>query len=430
MLVLHLSTDDSFGGAARAAYRIHRSIADVAAVTGIRSVLLVRKKGTEDSTVRQAKLLSPALPLQRLSRTASILERKLHRTHNSVIHSTLRVNSGITREISAINPDVVVLHWLGDLTVSIKEVGQLSMRFPVAWVLHDTWAFCGAEHYPYDENDRRFANGYSRGSGRSWERGLDVNRRTWRRKLKAWRRPLSLIAPSNWMADRVRESTLSSGWPLAVIPYPIRTDWWAANCRDAARRSLGIAQQERIVLFGAVGGERDPRKGAGFLREAIELLPDSLRHSQTAPLSVLTFGSTKSEYTIGGVRVRSVGRLDDEELRNVYSAANVTVVPSRIDNLPQIALESIASGTPVVGFRVGGLPDIVVENVTGRLVQPFSTQELAYAIQWTLLTNDAAAMSSAARESARRWSHQEIGPRFANYFEVLSQQRGNPNATE
>jgi len=95
--------------------------------------------------------------------------------------------------------------------------------------------------------------------------------------------------------------------------------------------------------------------------------------------------------------VRHLGKLSEEELRLAYSTADLTVVPSREDNLPNIAVESIASGTPCVTFDVGGLSDIVSHRENGYLAEPFDTDKLADGIDWVL--DDSSRLKKISKQS-------------------------------
>ena len=204
-------------------------------------------------------------------------------------------------------------------------------------------------------------------------------------------------------------------WPLEVIPHPLDTAWWGGLSRADARKQLKMGPKQRIVLFGAVGGERDPRKGADLLRRAIMQVPARMFGDTEHRLELLTFGGPTGTNRVGDVLVRSLGRLDDERLRLYYSAADVMVVPSRQEAFGQTASEAITCGTPVVAFDIGGLRDIVEDKTTGRLVAPFSPEALADGIVWTIEDRERQAqLSLAARRSAVKWQQDAIGERYVN----------------
>jgi glycosyltransferase involved in cell wall biosynthesis len=303
--------------------------------------------------------------------------------------------------------------------ISVRQIGQIQR--PTAWVLHDTWTFCGAEHYPHGNEDRRFVDGYRRDNRLAGEWGIDLNRHVWERKRRYWTRPIQLIAPSNWMAQQASQSALARDWPVTVIPNPLDTSWWGALGRSEARLRLGLRQDATILLHGAIGGDKDRRKGADLLFAALGKVPvDHGVRRDSGTLQVLTFGGKPGTRKVGSHVVRSVGRLDDEGLRAHYSAADVMVVPSRMDNLPQTAVESITCGTPVVAFRTGGLTDIVDDGVNGRLAEPFSVESLAESISWVLASPERhQALSESARASSSRWEPGLIAKRYVELFEEM-----------
>ena len=231
---------------------------------------------------------------------------------------------------------------------------------------------------------------------------------------------MQLIAPSSWMANQASKSAAVRTWPITVIPNPLDVGWWGARTRDQAREHLGL-EGRCVLLFGALGGDKDRRKGADLLYGALNRLSlhQGLNRNGSV-LTVITFGGKPGVRKIGPHIVNSVGHLDDEGLRLYYSAADVMVVPSRMDNLPQTAVESIACGTPVVAFRTGGLPDIVVDGVTGKLAEPFSLDSLAGAIEWVLESTERHRMlSQSARASAVRWEPTRIAERYVSLFEEM-----------
>jgi glycosyltransferase involved in cell wall biosynthesis len=110
---------------------------------------------------------------------------------------------------------------------------------------------------------------------------------------------------------------------------------------------------------------------------------------------------------------------DDLSLRALYSAADAMVIPSRQDNLPNTGLEAHACGTPVVAFNTGGLPDIVVDRVTGALAEPFEPASLAAAIRWVLADpHRRKALGHSARQRAvQLWNPARVAQMYEQVFE-------------
>jgi glycosyltransferase involved in cell wall biosynthesis len=226
---------------------------------------------------------------------------------------------------------------------------------------------------------------------------------------------MHVVTPSNWLADCVRSSSLMTDWPTTVIPYALDTETWAPVDRQAARAELGLPGDATLILFGADGGMAHPIKGADLLEAAVHRLPMHL--SKLAldhkDVRLVVFGGDGPRLEPAGrlpFPVIHLGRVDaDERLRATYSACDVMVVPSRLEAFGFVALEAQACGTPVVAYSVGGLTDIVEDRLTGRLCDPFDTDQLATAIAWVVEDRDRnRALGRAGRIKASKLSNPEF----------------------
>jgi len=404
MKVVHVSRSDLSGGAAIAAYRIHKALRSQA----IDSTMAVNNATSGDWTVQRPKT---ALAKLRPYLT-SFLSKGLQTTEPG-IHSAALVSSTWPQRLRATGADIINLHWVNEEMMSIADIGQLPQ--PVVWTLHDMWAFCGAEHYT---NDHRWQEGYWQHNRPSYEGGFDLNRWTWHRKRKHWRKPFQIVTPSQWLADCVSKSALMGDWPVTVIPNPIDTDLWQPVDKGLARQLLGLPQDVPLLLFGAGGGTGDPRKGFDLLTAALDHLRGEIDGLE---LAVFGQGEPKQPMNLG-FPVHYMGRLQDPlSLRILYSAADAMVIPSRQDNLPNTGLEAHACGTPVIAFKVGGLPDIVDHFKTGYLATPFDTEDLARGVQWVLGDGNLrkALSKSACERALKLWSPQVISNLYYRLYETL-----------
>ncbi len=440
MKVTHVNASDIDGGAARAAYRIHQCLVHHGSVFGLDSRMRVIGKLTDDFTVVGGQPLTEGRLSRKLWRRLrprlTPLARRGFKTKNPTLHSVAWLDTGLGKELTQSyrrgELDLLHLHWLGDNTLSIEEIGRLPM--PVIWTLHDQWAFCGAEHYsglPEADSsaapDERFAQGYTPGNRPREEAGSDLNCQTWERKQRHWRRPLELICPSNWMAECARRSPLLGSWPITVIPYPIDLRLWAPVEKRLARSILQLPQERPLVLFGALRGTADPRKGAALLLEALRRLRSQVSGTRLEQLELVIFGQNRPEKQPDfGFPIHFTGRLhDDVSLRLLYAAADLFVIPSLQDNLPNTGLEAHACGTPVVAFRTGGLVDIVDDGITGVLAEAFIPDSLAHAVSTVLKDqNRCREMGAAARARAELlWGPERISALYASvYSRALSDQ--------
>jgi glycosyltransferase involved in cell wall biosynthesis len=394
MKVAQVNFWDNYGGAARAAYRIHHALLR----RGVDSRMYVSSAIAGDWTVQTPTGRWLNLMSKFRQPLAGLLTKALH-IDTLVPHSPSILPSRWPQRLNKSDADIIHLHWVAAEMMSVAEIGRLNE--PVVWTLHDMWGFCGAEHIT---EEFRWRDGYTRHNRPTFESGFDLNRWTWHRKLRHWRRPMHIVAPSKWMADCVRQSVLMREWPVDVVPNPIDTEVWRPIDKVLARRLLRLPVEVPLLLFGAVGGTLDPNKGFGFLKSAL----DHLRH-ELPGLELVIFGQLAPREPLNlGFPIHYTGHLhDDTSLCLLYSAADALVVPSRQENLCNCAVEAHACGTPVVAFDVCGQPDVVEHEKTGYLAKHFDTQDLARGIQWVLEDADRTAMLSTQ-------SRQDVVARFSS----------------
>lgn len=392
--ILHVGASDIGGGAARATYRLHRSLVDNGGEFGVESRFRAIQKLTNDNTVIGGIPAGQSRLWRRLHPWLNRRARRGFQTGNSVLHSIAWPDTGLGKELNQLrrqDADLIHLHWLGDSTLSIEEIGRLPQ--PIVWRLPDQWAFLGAEHYTTPpapgeaaSSDERFIYGYSEDSRPAHESGPDLNRRTWLRKQRAWRRPINIVCTSTWLADCAGRSALMKDWPISVIPNPLDLTAYAPLDQAVGRELHRLPQDRPLILFGALGGTTDFRKGADLLFDALKILRHQVADTHLENLELVVFGSHEpiDPHQLG-FPIHWLGSLgDDVTLRLAYTAADVMVVPSRQEAFGQTASEAQACGTPVVAFRTGGPVDIVEDHVTGALADPFDPAALAESIRWVL----------------------------------------------
>jgi len=408
MKVVQLNYSDSIGGAARAAHRIHHAVRNA----GVDSSLVVNRAVLSDPTVI-GPATTPGRLMGKARRILAAPWQSVLKGGSPGLHSPACIPSRWASGLNASAADVVHLHWINGEMMSIADIGRLTK--PTVWTLHDMWAFCGAEHYT---DGVRYREGYSAANRPPCESGFDLDRWTWLRKQRHWQRPFQIVTPSRWLADCVGQSALMRHWPVAVIPNPIDTEVWRPVDKLLARQKLNLPPSTPILLFGALGGEEDPRKGFDLLRDALQHLRDRVNG-----LELVVFGQlAPSQETPLGFPVRHTGYLhDDEKLRLLYSAADAVAVPSRLETFGQTASEAHACGTPVVAFNTGGLADIVAHRETGYLATPFDVQDLATGIEWVLgAAQSGPGLGSAARDRAcRLWDSPVVARQYADRYGAI-----------
>ena len=251
------------------------------------------------------------------------------------------------------------------------------------------WPFCGLEHYPNEELGR-YRVGYTKESRSKDDKGWDVNRWEWKRKQRIFKqiKNLTIVTPSRWLSSCVKESAMFKDRRIETIPYGIDTEIFKPINKQEARRILNLPLGKKLVLFGATRGTDDPRKGFVYLRDALNKIVNSSGLKEDLELLIFGAGEPR-EKTNFGAKATYLGRIyDAATMALIYSAADVFVIPSIQDNLPNTVLESLACGTPVVGFKIGGIPDMITHCGDGYLANAFESDDLATGISWVLGDRD------------------------------------------
>ena len=395
MKVFQLSYSNTLGGASRAASRIHHALR----IDNIDSRMLVNIMNGDDWTVS-----SPTKPLDKirilLSPQIAKPIRNLLITKNKMLHSPSIVPSLWPSHLNNSNADLVNLHWVGWEMLSIKDIKKIQK--PLVWTLHDMWAFCGTEHYT---SDFRWKLGYNNLNRPIDERGFDLNKWAWKRKLKNWNEPFNIVTPSKWLGECVKESALMRDWPVTIIPNPLDLNVWKPADMSVARSILNLPPDIPLILFGAMSGNANPIKGFDLLIEALGHLRNEGNYFE-----LVIFGQHPPQNVPDfGFPVHYLGHLhDDISLRLVYSAANLMVVPSRLEAFGQTASEAQACGTPVVAFNTSGLRDIVDHKITGYLAKRDDSIDLACGIHYVLSKNRGSSLGEAGRRKVEAHFSTEI----------------------
>jgi glycosyltransferase involved in cell wall biosynthesis len=373
--ILHLNAGDWIGGAARSTFRLNAALCDV----GAESTLFVRYQSTDAANVfrftsRLGKLLDVARP------SADAVARRLYGAGANAFSSGI-VPDRLAPIIDRVRPDVVNLHWVGAGFMQIETLARI--RWPLVWTLHDSWPFTGGCHLPGECRRYMERCGSCPELRRASER--DLSRLTWLRKHRAFRSArLTLVAPSRWLARNASSSALFHDRKVVHIPNGVDVRRFQPLDQGFARRALGISGERPILLFSAFGGASDSNKGFDLLLRAMGRL-NHLTVNGGRPRILLVGTGRTPEGIPTDTEVICAGNVQDEVTSVLLNAAaDVVLCPSRQENLPNVVLEALACGRPVVGFDVGGMNDLIRDGENGRLVAPFDDGALADAILWVL----------------------------------------------
>ncbi|MBE9109128.1 glycosyltransferase family 4 protein [Nodosilinea sp. LEGE 07298] len=352
MKVLHINQSDTLGGAAIAGYRLHSALLK----QGLDSKLFVGHKKTDDQRVAQ---------VPRHEWFESQLQRFTHRAGFNYVNHISSFN--IPKHPFFAAADILNFHNLHNSYFSYLAIPRLTTQKPAVFTLHDMWSFTGHCAYSYDCS--KWQTGCGQCPYPKTYPGIRHDSTHWVWKLKDWvynRSNLTIVTPSRWLTAQAKASLLGR-FPVHHIPNGVDPDVYQPLDRELCRTALGIPAEKRVLLFSAVD-LTDLRKGGDLLVKALSQLPATLKQD----CLLLTLGNPfKQLATSLDIPLMNLGYVSSDRLKSVaYSAADLSLFPTRADNLPLVLQESMSCGTPMVSFDIGGVPDLVRPGITGYLAQP------------------------------------------------------------
>ena len=277
--------------------------------------------------------------------------------------------------------DIINLHWIIGFQSPHTIAYLASLGKPVVWTLHDQWPFTGGCHYSagctkYRSNCSRCPQLLDDAAGLISSLLQD--------KIHYFEdAQITIVSPSQWLADCARKSTIFRRHRVETIPNSLETDVFRPLDKNAARIKMGLHEDGLILLFGSENGS-EKRKGFKELLSAIQICmeyEDFASMARDRKISVMCFGHPAKELESSGLHMIPLGFLEtDENIRSAYCAADIFILPSLEDNLPNTMLESMSCGIPVVAFNIGGMPDVIINEHTGLIVPSGDTRALGNAI--------------------------------------------------
>ena len=410
MKITHITTVDN-SGAGRAAVRIVRALQDSCSV----SLLCLYKRYQSD------ELIVKYLPLK-----ASLLTRLLRKIRVDIsteakirkILSKYRIIDGYTQfasdfrvenDMQIKTADIIHLHWIS-FFVDIERLFA-STNQPIIWTLHDMGGFTGLCNYSM-MNDEHDCTLFEKQCGNcpilSSNKQSDYSNKQWKKRNQLYQKNLQrlhIVTCSNWLADCARRSSLLRDADIRVIP----------NCIDVeVYKPLPKIHRDNVIRFmlGAVNA-KDPNKGY----ERLQRMVNCYAVQTQKRIEVLVVGQNSDDLCFQeNVLVRSFGFIEsDSELAAIYNQADLLLYGSYRDNLPNMIMEAMACGVPVIAFPVGGVPDMIIHEETGYLAS--TEEDYVRGIQWCL--NNKEELGLASRNKVINDYHPN---RIANMYNQLYQE--------
>jgi glycosyltransferase involved in cell wall biosynthesis len=411
------NTDDFTGGAAIACRRLLKALQQNATVTAAMLVQSARSKQQGvvalDTTWFQRKMSFVRFVLERLWFWPYEQSKAVRFQFNLG-----RFGRNITHNQAVINSDIVHLHWVNFGFLSIDSLKKLfKTNKPIVWTLHDMWAFTGGCHHSGT------CNNYQNTCGNCTQflkksSDNDLSNQIWQHKKEAFEGAnLTIVTCSDWLGQRAKHSSLFKNTRVETIPNPIDIELFKPVAKSEARTKLGLDPSKNYILFAAMRVSA-VGKGFAYFKEALDIL----KQQNLDNTELLIFGQSAGlESENLPFKINALGYLDSpDKIALVYAAASLFAIPSLEENLPNTIMESLACGTPVVGFEVGGIPEMIDHQQNGYLATYKSSESLATGIQYVLQNTDYQQLCTNARQKIiENYSESVVAQRYVKLYESL-----------
>jgi glycosyltransferase involved in cell wall biosynthesis len=402
MKISIFSTSDINGGAARAAFRLVNALKYLEQDVNY----FVRTKKNNCSSIVELD-----------NKNSRIVEKKtnkyyidLNRTSSS---NTLFSFSYDGVELPNLgDSDIINLHWV-DFFLDLDNLREIvESKKIIVWTLHDMKPFTGGCHYSNGckeyENNCLYCNQLYEDKKFLPKRVLEAKKTIFEKAN------LVIVSPSEWLAKEARKSSLFANKRIEVIPNSIEHDVFLPIHKSKAKKILGIDNNHIVLTFGVMN-QNEKRKGFSYLTEAISILKKKMENTDIDIVGLLFGTASDEEFPIKCINLGSIA--DDKKLSIIYSAADIFILPSLEDNLPNTILESFSCGTPVVAFDSGGIKDLVNDN-NGKIVEKYDVIALANSI-YELAINDKLRESKGSYARKMIETNYKLSDQATKYLELF-----------
>jgi len=378
MNILQINTSDSRGGAAKDTYRFKKRLEEL----GYKTSLFVGYKFSSDENIF---LINPRNKFLKI--TSKIIKRNLRGYVRRKI-SYFKANDIEGFDIDRLfgskaykKADVIHLCNLHGDYFNLKAIEKISQEKPVVWTLHDLWAITGHCAHPFNCqkwkmgcNNCPYLNTYP---AILW----DNTEYLWNKKKEIYNNSkLNIVANSQWTKEQVEKSILRNH-NIYLIYNGVDDRVFKPYNKREVRQKLNLPVDKKIILFLAVGGEKNPFKGWEYIEGMVS------RYKNNKDILFLAIGSRKEGQFDN---IRYIKYLDDDSLlAQYYSAADLFLYPSLADTFGLVVAESLSCGTPVVTFKTGGIPEILEHKKTGYIAEYKNLRDLIMGVEYIFgIAND------------------------------------------
>jgi len=394
MKILHLSFSNFYGGANVAAYRIFKSQLLAGAKVNF---LVIKKKGNEKNII---KYKYNNFVFKENFRNYFVRFFDIF-TQNKELNSYNILPSNIHEYINNSSYDIINLHWINNEMISSKEISKIKKT--LFWTFHDMWPLLGSEHYKIKKKKKLLSRFFRYVNFSDF---IQFNKQKYFSKTD-----IKIILPSIWLKKEVLKNKNFKKKKIKVIRNPIDTSFWKIT------RSKKIKNKIKL-LFVAVNPYRDPRKGFLSVYEELKKLD--------AEIHIIGANSVNIDLPKNFI---NLGYISNKiKLRKIYNSSDALIIPSKQDNLPNVALEAMACGLPIVSSINSGLREIIKNNFNGKILKKFDLDNLQKTCNWLKKNREIKKKKLIRNFCINKFSYTTISKNYLKFYkEVLIEKKNKHN---
>lgn len=407
MRVLIVSTHDQQGGAAIAAYRLLVALNK----NGVAANMLTIDKKSDNTNVIEVgnSLLNRG---RFVAERGAIFIQNRFSKKNLFDISIANTGVSITNHPTFKKADVIHLHWINQGMLSIRDIGKIvASGKKIIWTMHDMWPFTGICHHARECTHFETGCGlcpYLNNPSKS-----DISYSTYLLKQAAYSLGnIHFVACSNWLTELAVKSKLTNDHKVSTIANPIDTEVYTPKDKVAVRKLMNLPLDKKIILF-AAAKVSDKRKGIDYLIEASKIIAQQKDNNY---MFLIAGGNSDEIVEQLALPAISVGYVSSGEMPNLYNAADLFVTPSLQENLPNTIMESMACGTPCVGFNIGGIPEMIDHKQNGYVAAYKDAQDLAQGLMWLLNETAEPLAENARNKTIKHYSEATIAKKYIDIY--------------
>jgi glycosyltransferase involved in cell wall biosynthesis len=298
--------------------------------------------------------------------------------------------------VNKIDCEILHFHWIHFNFFSFWDLHKI--KKPIVWTLHDAWVINYFGHLSDVETYLfpHFTN-YLHNAKISCIQKSNID----------------FVCPSKWLYEKIRKTNLFKENKIHQIYNPIDLDFWI-NSNYNKRNYIDLNTSEINIIF--VSNEMIDNKNKGF--PMLLLISELAKNSNIFITFHIVCPNNSKTINNDFENFIYYGKLDKFNLRELYCKVDFLILPSIIENLPTVLIESISCSTPVIAFNTGGVVEIVEHGHNGLIVNSYSPKEFLESI--IFLKNSLSTFKANCRDSvSKKFSYDSAFESYSNLYKFI-----------